>query len=178
METLKEMSDEIVLRAMRYGIKSHEETNHKYSKTMPYAVHLGLVFQFAVKYSYLLPKDKLKFILAACWVHDCIEDARQTYNDVKYACGVEVADLAFALTNFRGKVRDERACDEYYVGIRDTEFATFLKLCDRLANTYFSLLSKSTMRDTYRREQEHFTEMLYVKDYDVMFKEIELMLKN
>jgi len=130
-----------------------------------------MVYDFGLKYKYLL--DDPDLALAACWVHDTIEDCRQTYNDVKAVCGIEVADVAYALTNEKGKNRGERANDKYYDGIRNTPYATFVKVCDRLANTKNSFDSKSRMLDAYSNEYMDFKSKLYREDLKPMFDELE-----
>ena len=81
----------------------------------------------ACKYIHLLPNNRvISEVLAACWVHDVIEDCRETYNDVKNVLGERVADIAYALTNEKGKTRKERANDKYYEGIRNTPFALII----------------------------------------------------
>ncbi|WP_298473442.1 hypothetical protein [uncultured Maribacter sp.] len=63
----------------------------------------------------------------ACWVHDIIEDARETYIDVLENTNVTIAELAYALTNEKGRTRKERANDAYYRGIQKTPNASFVK---------------------------------------------------
>ena len=96
-------SSELVSKAREYATLQHFKTNHKYDG-QPYDVHLQMVYDFACKYVHLLPDNKtISEVLAACWVHDVIEDCRQTYNDVKNVLGERVADIAYALTNEKGK---------------------------------------------------------------------------
>lgn len=123
---------------------------------MPYDFHLMMVVEEAKKFLYLIPQDKQETVLAACWVHDCVEDCRQTYNDVRNATTTEVAEIAYALTNEKGKNRKERANDKYYTGIRNTPYATFVKLCDRIANVKYSFSQNGRMLELYRKENEDF----------------------
>jgi hypothetical protein len=133
-------SSELVLKAKDYAILKHFETNHKYDGK-PYEVHLEMAFEFACKFVHLLPDDKtISEVLAAVWAHDVIEDCRQNYSDVKNVLGEIVAEIVYALTNEKGKNRKERANDKYYEGIRNTPFADYVKICDRLANVTYSKL--------------------------------------
>ena len=100
-----------------------------------------------------------------------------TYNDVKEVLGVEIAEVTYALTNEKGKSRKQRANDKYYEGIRNTPLATFVKLCDRLANVSYSKQQGSSMLDAYRKDQEYFTAQLYDAEFDVMFSELNDLLK-
>ena len=146
-----------VSTARDYAIKCHRDTNHKYDKTKPYEVHLQMVFDTAVKFSYLLPVDERQDILDACWCHDVIEDCRQTYNDVKQATNGRVAEIVYAVTNEKGKNRAERGNEKYYEGIRNTPGACFVKLCDRIANYTYSKENGSSMRKKYDEEHAKFT---------------------
>jgi (p)ppGpp synthase/HD superfamily hydrolase len=162
-------------KARKFAFRSHQSTNHKYDG-LPYKVHLRLVIEVAKKYIHLIPEDKRAIVLAACWCHDAIEDCRLTYNDVKEALGVEVADIVYALTNDKGKNRKQRAGENYYKGIRETEFATFVKLCDRFANLNYSTLSGSRMSDMYKKEMPHFINSIYDSKYDVMFEDLNTLV--
>ena len=94
--------------------------------------------------------------MSACWLHDVIEDARLTYNDVAKFAGYEVADIVYAVTNEKGKNRAERANHKYYEGIRLNQNAIFVKLCDRLANVDFSKDYRDNMFYTYKKENTDF----------------------
>lgn len=158
-----------------YAITCHAKTNHFYSDK-PYSFHLEMVYNFGLKYIYLIPKEYQDAVLAACWTHDVIEDCRQTYNNVKNACGVTVADITYALTNEKGKTRKERANAKYYQGIKDVQFATFVKLCDRLANITYSKHTGGDMINAYRTENTFFKKSLWDEKYFDMFKEIENLI--
>lgn len=165
-------SSELVSKAREYATLKHFETNHKYDG-QPYDVHLKMVYEFGCKYVHLLPDNKtISDVLAACWVHDVIEDCRQTYNDVKNVLGERVADIAYALTNEKGKTRKERANDKYYEGIRNTPFATYVKICDRLANATYSKQSRSKMIEAYKKENEYFKKQLWSLPYQEMFDDL------
>lgn len=155
----------IVETAKAYGTKVHADANHKYGD-QPYTVHLSIVASYARGFGYLLPENLRERAEAAAWVHDAIEDARQTYNDVVQATSVEIAEIAYALTNEKGKTRKERASKRYYDGIRKAgPVAVFTKICDRLANVSYSVHSphgKRSMKDVYRKEHAAFKHELDV----------------
>lgn len=166
-----------------YAKTCHSDTNHKYDK-FPYDYHLRRVYDYAWKYIHLVPEKDRDVILASCWTHDLIEDARQTYNNVKKACGKEVADITYALTNEKGKTREERANFKYYEGIRNTPGAVFVKMCDRLANVSYSKLNNSSMFKVYKKENTEFlfhlfinTYMPYAQQYITMIEELRELLK-
>jgi len=147
--------------ARTYGIKVHSEANHYYAGGLPYEVHLAMVAQNCHHFGFLVSPDEAVVAEAAAWVHDAIEDARQTYNDVKAELGEEVAEIAYALTSLKGRNRAERAGDAYYAGIVAAgPTAILVKLCDRLANFNYSLNTGSRMAKVYEAEMPHFLSML------------------
>lgn len=167
---------EFLRTAKEYAYKCHADTNHLYDGK-PYANHLVMVVNYGLKYAYILKdRDAIHYVLASCYTHDTIEDTRQTYNDVKMVCGDIVADITYALTNEKGKNRKERAGAKYYQGIRATPCASFVKICDRLANVRYSLDNNGSMLDKYRKEQEGFKRELYAERFKDMFDELDAML--
>jgi hypothetical protein len=103
------------------------------------------------------------------YFHDSIEDARLTYNDVMKRAkqwmtpekALMATEMVYALTNDKGRTRAERAGEKYYEGIRQTPYAPFVKLCDRLANVTYSCTvdngkGGSRMREVYKSEMAHF----------------------
>ena len=69
-------------------------------------------------------------------------------------------EIVYALTNDKGRTRAERAGEKYYKGIRETPYAPFVKLCDRLANVTYSCEADghrgTRMKDVYIGEMHHF----------------------
>lgn len=177
METQTKMSV-IVEKAMKYAIECHSSTNHKYGEGLEYSFHLGMVYSFGVKFIHLIPEEHRDNVLASLWVHDVIEDCRQTYNDVKEALNERIAELAYALTNEKGKNRKERGNDKYYQGIRDTEFAVFDKLCDRMANMTYSKNEGSRMFDMYVKENGGFIDKLSDENSVALYGEMFDHLKE
>lgn len=161
--------------AKRYAIKCHDDTNHTYDGKS-YSIHLQLVADYARKYSYLIDESDVEYVIASAWTHDVIEDCRQTYNDVKAELGEAVAEITYALTNDKGKTRKERAGTAYYEGIRNTRYADYIKICDRLANVFYSKNSGSTMFKTYRKEHQEFEKELRSDEFFFMWAELEELL--
>ena len=174
MDTTQITIDE---KARLYAIEKHRATNHYYDE-YPYEFHLQMVVNAAKQFLHLIPKEAQQNVLAGCWVHDVIEDARETYNDVKKALNEEVAELAYALTNDKGKSRKERAGDKYYEGIKTIPYATFIKLCDRIANATHSKNTGSRMLAVYRKENPAFIEKLYDKKYADVIQHLEELVQE
>mgnify|MGYP006921281116 CR=1 FL=1 len=178
-----------------FSIEAHESVNHKYGEGLPYAFHLRMVNRVAKQFSHLLDNtleyfsgeplshfNKGRSLQAVCldssWAHDLIEDARLTYNDVKDSLGIEVAEVVYALTNEKGRTRAERANEKYYQGIKSTKGATFVKLCDRIANVQYSQFIGSRMFEMYKKEQPHFEQMLRVEgEYTEMWDYLNSLYK-
>lgn len=170
-------SDKILIaRAQNYAVEKHNEVNHRYDGES-YYIHLNLVYYYASKFSYLLTED-IPETIAAAWTHDVIEDCRETYNDVKKELGQTVAEITYALTNLKGRTREERAGPAYYAGIRAVEGAVFIKICDRLANVSYSKSKGSKgMFKTYQAENEKFMNEMYQLRYKDMIDELKELIK-
>jgi hypothetical protein len=150
--------------------KLHESVNQTYGDNLPYGFHLDMVAEGVRDYGHLVcarEEDVLPLFFGA-YFHDSIEDARLSYNDVmrqarqlmteeQVLMGVEIV---YALTNDKGRTRAERAGEKYYKGIRETPYAPFVKLCDRLANVSYSCgidgHNVTRMKDIYKGEMHHF----------------------
>lgn len=190
----------------------HDNVNQKYDNN-PYSLHLRMVtnmlpivfndawecgFIINNMYEQTLLKDYIKCFYSAL-LHDSIEDARLTYNDVNkmvsfynsfcYSCyddeemrtfhymlmiePEDVADIVYAVTNEKGKNRSERANEKYYQGIRENKLAVIVKICDRLANALYSKLINSRMLGVYKKEHEHFIDSVIEDDNSEFYKKIE-----
>jgi hypothetical protein len=165
--------------AKNYAIKVHKSINQKYD-THEYEHHLEMTVSIGKKFIYLIPEKDRGDVIGGCWCHDIIEDVSSvTFNDLKKETNNIIAELAYACTNEKGRTRAERANDKYYEGIRNTKYATFIKLCDRLANVKYSLNSGSKMFEMYKKEQKHFKSMLHTtSEYDDMWNYLEEIFKN
>ena len=165
-------------KIISFAIDAHSKVNHLYDG-FPYSLHLSMVVMFAQKYISELPTEIQSDILDACWLHDTIEDCRLTYNDVLLVSNKQVANIVYALTNEKGKNRNERANEKYYNGIRDIAFASFVKLCDRLANVKYSKDTDSSMFLKYKKENYNFINSLFQKgiliEYRFMVNELNSM---
>jgi (p)ppGpp synthase/HD superfamily hydrolase len=167
--------DNLIQTARQYAMHCHESTNHYYDGDKPYSFHLQMVYDFALQYIDLLPAQWHELALAAAWTHDTIEDCRQTYHDVKDACGEEIAEITYRLTVEKGKTRKERASEKYYTEISQHPVAHFVKLCDRLANTSYGLQTGRRI-DIYREEHPFFASILASESYKPMLQALEQIL--
>ena len=148
----------------------HDSVNQHYDGVHPYGYHLDMVADAVFEHGHLVcaaEADILPLVFGA-YYHDSIEDARLTYHDVR-TCAARLmddgqaymaAEIVYALTNEKGRTRAERAGERYYQGIRQTPYAPFVKLADRLANITYSCSHSNDanrhMRQVYRGELPHF----------------------
>ena len=184
------------------AFRIHEDVNQKYDYVLPHGFHLKMTASYVSRYGYLMAECEADVLIlyAAAYLHDTIEDARMTYNDVVkfirdfregdivlpedllHRIEEQVPDIVYALTNEKGRNRKERADERYYKGIRETRFASFIKMCDRLANIQYTTMFvfANHMLDVYRREFPDFIRSIddgaVMMVPDVMKKEAERLL--
>ena len=169
--------DKFMQNCVEYACRCYYDVNKLYDGK-PYTTHLKMVYDYFIKYHELIPAEVRDVVSISCFTHDLIEDTHETYNDVKKVCGIEVAEITYALTNEKGKTRDERANDKYYHDMSEVPYADFVKLCDRLANVSYSKSNGSSMFERYKKEHKHFKDCLYIKKYQEMWDELENMLND
>ena len=149
--------DDLIPKARRTAIRWHRQVNHRYGKRS-YKYHLGQVVGVAIRFKQHIPAELFEVVIAACWLHDTIEDTRRTYNDVKVIFGKQVAEIVYAVTNEKGRTRSSRANSKYYMGIMNTDGAEYVKLFDRIANIEHSKKEGGKMYDVYCKENLSFTD--------------------
>jgi len=169
---------DLIIRARRFAIENHRRVNQLYDG-LPYHVHLMEVVDFAHRFEHLLSDDDIDIVICVAWLHDVVEDTGLTYNDIKKVFGERIADLVVNLTtNIHGKTRAERADDNYYERVKSDTLSVFVKIADRLGNTFHSLTYGSSMYNKYNKEFPHFKEMIYNGMYDEMWELLENLEKG
>ena len=152
----------------------HDSVNQTYGDSLPYGYHLDMVVSNVCEFGHLVCADEADVVplLFGGYYHDSIEDARLTYNDVMHQAqmlmtveqALMATEIVYALTNDKGRTRAERAGEKYYKGIRETPYAPFVKLCDRLANITYSCSamdgSNQRMKQVYKDEMPHFLQAI------------------
>jgi len=162
----------------------HQSVNQTYGDDLPYGYHLDMVVSGIRDFGHLVcagEQDVLPVFFGG-YYHDSIEDARLTYNDVMGVArgflteeqALVATEIVYALTNDKGRTRAERAGEKYYKGIRETPYAPFVKLCDRLANITYSCSTvdagNSRMREIYKQEMVHFLPSINPNSDDIRFR--------
>ena len=170
----------------------HRSVNQTYGDQLPYSFHLDMVVKTIRDYGYLVcasPIDVVPLFFGG-YYHDSIEDARLTYNDVLNTArqlmteeqALLATEIVYALTNDKGRTRAERAGDKYYQGIRQTPYAPFVKLCDRLANVSYSCNhgdphTSNRMKVIYKQEMPHFLSCIDPHSDDQRFQLPEVVIE-
>ena len=179
---MEKYADEIEkIRQSAYDL--HRSVNQTYGDDLPYGYHLDMVVQGIRDYGHLVcvREDDVLPLFFGGYYHDSMEDARMTYNDVKKVAGsmlteeqaLMATEIVYALTNDKGRSRAERAGEKYYQGIRETPYAPFVKLCDRLANITYSCAGEGAhslhMKEVYKHEMPHFLPCINPRSTDQRF---------
>jgi hypothetical protein len=182
-QTLIDFHKDKIEQIRQSAHKLHKDVNQTYDRVHPYGFHLDMVADSMYKYGHEVccnEEDVLPLFFAAFY-HDSIEDARLTYNDVTKIAkeymndsqAYMAAEIVYALTNDKGRTRAERAGEKYYQGIRETPYAPFTKLADRLANITYSSAGNNAanqhMKSVYRKELPHFMEAITTNVEDLRF---------
>ena len=161
----------------------HASVNQTYDKVHPYGFHLDMVADSVYKFGHLVCASEADVVplFFGAYYHDSMEDARQTYNDVMRTAkkwmsddqALTATEIVYALTNDKGRTRAERAGDKYYRGIRETAYAPFVKLADRLANVTYSFTHGNDAnvhtKQVYKSELPHFLEAINARREDIRF---------
>ena len=182
----------------------HDRVNQKYGEILPYGFHLKMTASYVSRYGYLVAESEKDVLLlyASAYLHDTLEDTRMTFNDlVKFITEFKVPDftlpenilqeirwdvpeIVYALTNEKGHNRKERANAAYYKGIRETKFASFVKMCDRLANIRYTTLFffANRMLEVYKKEHDEFISSICIGAVtpipEVMIREAQALLDD
>lgn len=166
-----------ITEAIDWAVMSHKKVNQFYGD-YPYEVHLFFADWVGKQFIGLLPDQDQADVRAALIGHDTIEDTRQTFNDVRLAVGPRAANLILACTSpCDYPTRHSRNC-VVYPKVRALEYAAFVKLADRIANTAFSRFQRSRMFETYCRELEEFITGISGIDQNMdWFKKMVSMLR-
>ena len=102
---------------------------------------------------------------------DMVVDGVRDFGHLVCACEDDVIPMFFG---GKGRTRAERAGEKYYKGIRETPYAPFVKMCDRLANISYSCSQDDSdngrMKKIYKEEVPHFLNSIDPHSTDCRFK--------
>jgi (p)ppGpp synthase/HD superfamily hydrolase len=142
----------IEIQAKEFALAAHKDQLYG---EQPYAFHLAAVVAVAKEFKL---NDN---IIAACWLHDTMEDCNVSFQDIKNVCGETVAEIVFCVTDELGRNRKERK-EKTYPKIAGNADALCVKLCDRIANVQHSIVNhNSALLSMYVKKQVLFKEKLF-----------------
>ena len=150
------MTENIVYKARSFAFTKHE--NQMYD-IHPYSFHLTKAAMLCAHFLSLegLRNDNL---MAACFLHDVLEDTNTTYDEILKIFGQDIADMVEAVTepdeiNGRKLSRKERHALTY-PRIAMNSGARIVKLCDRISHVEYG----GTKVSMYADEHESFKKAL------------------
>ena len=157
MEPVLEKLTEWPLRAkeaIRFAQVAHGEQQHA---GRPYIFHL--IETGEVLRCFDLGTEDM---LCAAALHDVLEDTAAKYTEIYERFGQNVAELVWAVTDERGRTRDEVKRKTYPKTVFEGENAVNLKLADRIANFQTSIACKTGKKIyMYLEEMVSFRAALY-----------------
>ena len=99
----------------------------------PYTFHTGMVADNAVRFLYYIEEENKENVVVAAHGHDLLEDTDTTQKDLVRIFNKTVADIIFRVTDERGFDKKEMLF-KTLPKIWQSHLATYVKLCDRMAN--------------------------------------------
>lgn len=172
MKTLSE-------RAKSYAFKKHDQPSEcqRYGSA-PYSKHLNDVVSIAIKYKYLLSDDTHEDVLASCYLHDSIEDTDTTPKSLKKMFNERIAEIVYRVSNERGWEKKE-ILFKTLPKIWQNDLATFVKLCDRIANGTNSKNGDSDKsKRMYKRYKDEYPIFKYALKTEGLYDEMWVDLDN
>jgi (p)ppGpp synthase/HD superfamily hydrolase len=126
------MSEEVCLlaRAVAFAAREHRRHRRKDVERTPYINHLAHVAQL------LAEAGCDANVIAAGYLHDCIEDVDVSYGQLASAFGKDIADLVLAVTDDKNlRWMDRKRMQVEHAPLADPRVAA-LKLADKISNLY------------------------------------------
>jgi (p)ppGpp synthase/HD superfamily hydrolase len=149
--------------AREYALKVHTAARCKYGEDdEDYIVHLDMVEDWVSAHQAVLRKreDQIN-CRAGAYSHDTIEDAQQSYNDVKDATNKDVADITLSVTDVHAENRMLRFLMTIPKTIKDYR-GLFLKVCDIGANSSYGKRFRNSMYKKYKKEWAGYKRNIFI----------------
>lgn len=173
------MNTELIYKAKEYAFHKHDfpSGSQRYGNS-PYSAHLEMVVAVAEKYIHYISEEKRENVFVSCLCHDIIEDSDTTLKNLTTIFNKEVADIVYRVSNERGMSHKE-ILFKTMPKIWQSDLATFVKLCDRIANGTNSKKGEdekaSRVYARYLEEYPIFRYALKTDLYVEMWKELDLI---
>ena len=167
----------------RYATKCHDDANCNYDG-QSYMVHVDMVVdvlsKFITVFKHGSDRDNA---IAGVICHDTIEDAKQTYNNVKDVIGKDAADIVLAVTDVPAENRLMRHLLTMPKTVRDYR-AIIVKMADMYSHASYSKEHGSSMFVKYAKEYEYrrpifkaalkqYMEYLNEKELNILWLELD-----
>jgi (p)ppGpp synthase/HD superfamily hydrolase len=131
--------------------KQYNDSNCRYGDN-EYIFHIDMVVDFLTKHIAVFKSLKdAENTLNASLFHDSIEDAKQTYNNIKDVAGKDIADITLSVTDVPAENRLMKHLLTMGKTVRDYR-AIILKMADIYSNAKYSKESGSSMYPKYVAE--------------------------
>ena len=140
-----------ILSAAHFAAEKHANQKRKGKAGEPYINHLLEVAQLI---SSALPDPDTNLLIAAL-LHDVIEDAGVTKDDLLHRFGADVADLVAEVTDDKSLPKLERKRLQVENAPRKSIRAQAIKLADKISNLR-SILSSPPADWDFQRKKEYF----------------------
>ena len=141
-----------ILSAARFAAEKHAGQRRKGDAAEPYVNHL---IEVAELVAMALPEPDTNLVIAAL-LHDSIEDAGVTAEDLASRYGADVAGLVSEVTDDKSLPKQERKRLQVENAPKKSARAQTIKLADKISNLR-SMLSSPPAGWDHERRREYFT---------------------
>lgn len=149
--------NDLTARAMAFAIEKHGEQLRRYTST-PYWTHLAEVAGMVA--TAVGADDKM---IAAAWLHDCVEDTSASIADIEYSFGRDIAGLVAGLTDISipdiGNRAARKKLDREHVARGCWKIHT-IKLADIISNSLTIAQYDEGFAQVYIPEKKAMLELL------------------
>ena len=149
MDTIEQI--QAILSAARFAAEKHAGQRRKGDAAEPYVNHL---IEVAELVAMALREPDTNLVIAAL-LHDSIEDADVTADDLASRYGADVASLVSEVTDDKSLPKQERKRLQVEHAAKKTPRAQTIKLADKISNLR-SMLSSPPAGWDFERRREYF----------------------
>lgn len=146
---------DIVALASNFAKEKHEGQTRRFVGGSYWEKHLAVVVGI-LEQKGITDKE----ILAAAWLHDCVEDTETTYGEIQDNFGDTVSSLVFELTSVPGYDNFEKSTYLSKKMQTMSDDALLIKLADRYANVLDGKHATPKYRHKYAEETIQIMEQL------------------